>query len=147
MAGELDALIDRFMARRGLARSKPDQEGRYFFVFDGELELNLLQTGDQIIVQGEIKALPEDEHLAAGLLANSLQKNLRRLRDKEEVLSIDPQDGTLMMFRRLSARRLDITDLERALGEFANAMEFWNRTMSDSPQVNAPPPPMHMLFP
>ncbi len=147
MARELDALVSEFVARREVNQPDRDEQGRYFFVFDEELEVALFQSGDQVFLEGRIGEIPQDRNRAEQLLERSLHKHLVRLRDKREVLSIDPEDGHLVLFRQLPARLLDIIALEKALGEFTNGLEFWTSQFLQSPKPVMAPPPMHMLFP
>jgi len=147
MAKELDALMSEFTSRQRLNQPERDDQGRYFFVFDGDLEISLFQSGDRIFVEGYIGELPQERDSAEALLERMLHRHLARLRDKHEVLSINPEDGQLVLFRQLSARILDIRDLEKVLGEFINGLEFCSNEFLQVPKQTTAPPPMHMLFP
>ncbi|MEZ5581692.1 MAG: CesT family type III secretion system chaperone [Candidatus Competibacteraceae bacterium] len=147
MAGELDKLAAQFAERRQLNEPHRDEQGRYYFLFDGSLEVALFQTGDRIYLEGRLAPIPADNLQAEAVLTRNLKRHLARLRDKQEVLSMDPEDGRLVLFRQLSARSLSILDFEQAMESFVNGLAFWSEDAGSRPQAAVPPPPMHMLFP
>jgi hypothetical protein len=147
MAGELDTLAAQFAERRQLNQPQRVEQGRYYFLFDGSLEVALFQTGDRIYLEGRLEAIPADNLQAEAVLTRNLKRHLARLQDKQEVLSMDPEDGRLVLFRQLPARSLSILDFEQAMEAFVNGLAFWSEDTGGRPQAATQPPPMHMLFP
>ncbi|MCP3877874.1 MAG: type III secretion system chaperone [Sulfitobacter sp.] len=147
MASELESLLSVFTQQRGMVNPQCDGKGKYFFLFDGDLELCLFQTGDSIYLEGEIGPLPPDPVRTEAFLKERLRRNLARLGDRREVLSIDPDSGHLVLYRQLPARNLSSQDFDRAVEDFVNALSFWDSETEAVPRVVAAPPPMRMLFP
>ncbi|MDQ5910694.1 MAG: hypothetical protein QG599_2791 [Pseudomonadota bacterium] len=146
MAGELENLLTQFVARWSLDELRPDEQNRYALVLDGDLRITLFQTGHQIYLEGHPGALAEDTRQAGEQLGNILRKHFAGLQTHEEVLSLDPTSDDLLLFRGLSARTLDVTDLEKAIEAFSNQLEFWKRELSSGP-IRLAPLPMHIVFP
>lgn len=146
MVSELERRLEQFAVRWGLDEFKPDQQSRYFLVLDGNLRITLFQVGDQIYLEGHPGSLSEDSRQAEEQLTNILRKHLAGLEKHEEVLSLDPASDDLLLFRRLPARTLNLTDLEKAIEAFSNRLEFWVRELSGAPSLRAPLP-LHIVFP
>jgi len=127
MDGELDSLAGQFAARHDLQAPSRDEHGRYHFLIDGELEIALFQHGNQILIEGQLQPLPDGRNEAGALLEQSLRRHLGRLRDHQEVLSLDPDDDRLVLFRQLGARGLSLADFDQAIGDFANGLAFWQQ--------------------
>lgn len=147
MVGELDTLLTQFAERHDLAKPRADANGRYFLLLDGELEIALLQGGDRIYLEGRLEPLPADERKAEELLGRYLRLHLARLRNHQEVLSLESDGDHLVVFRQLPARALTMTEFEQALGDFTNNLEFWTNNAADPVRTWVPLPTMHMLFP
>lgn len=146
MAGELEKLLTQFAARRDLDQPRPDQQGHYSFLLDGSLRMTLFQTANHIYLEGYPGSLPEHPHQAGEFLSDVLRKHFASLGKSEEVLSMDPVSGELVLFRRLPARTLGLADLEKGLEAFVNRLEFWTRELlGGQPRPTAAP--MHILFP
>ena len=147
MAGELDLLLARFAEHRGLARPRADAGGRYYMLLDGDLEVAVLQGGDRIYLEGRLEPVPADRRKAEELLGHHLRLHLARLREKHEVLSLEPEGDDLVLFRQLPAHALTLREFERALEDFANGLEFWSDRALGPQRTLVPPPEMQMLFP
>ncbi len=146
MAGELENLLKQFVGRWSLDELRPDEQSRYSLVLDGHLRITLFQTGHQIYLEGHPGALTEDARQTGEQLREILRKHLAGLEKHEEVLSLDPDSDGVVLFRYLSARTLDLADLEKAIEAFSNQLEFWMRELSAGPARLAPLP-MHIVFP
>lgn len=146
MAGELEKRLEQFAARWGLDMPRPDEQNRYELLLDGSLRITLFQSGDQIYLEGHPGSLPTDPRQAEERLGDLLRKHLAGLERHEEVLSLDTSSDDLLLFRRLSARTLDLLELEQALEAFSNRLEFWIRELSGGSSRQAPLP-MHIVFP
>ena len=125
MNGELDSLAAQFAARHDLQPPSRDEEGRYHFLIDGDLEIALFQHGHKIVLEAQLQPLPGGRNEVGPFLEQSLRRHLGRLRDHQEVLSLDPDDDRLVLFRQLSAPGLSVVDLDQAIGDFANGLAFW----------------------
>ncbi|NJN47797.1 MAG: type III secretion system chaperone, partial [Candidatus Competibacteraceae bacterium] len=68
MAGELDMLAAQFAERRQLNQPQRDEQGRYYFLFDGSLEVALFQTGDRVYLEGRLEPIPADNLQAEAVL-------------------------------------------------------------------------------
>ncbi len=147
MAGELESLLSVFTQQRGMVKPGSDEHGRYYFLFDGDLEVCLFQTGERIYMEGDIGALPPDPVRTEAFLRGRLRRNLARLGDRHEVLSIDPDSDRLVLFRQLPARKLSNLDFDRAMEDFVNALTFWDTETETVSREAVAPPPMRMLFP
>jgi hypothetical protein len=148
MAGELDRLVNQFAQQRRLNSPRHDGQDRYFMLVDDDIEIALFQSGESIYLEGQLEAIPADRQQAEDLLERTLRLHLARLQEHQEVICIDSQENSLVLFRLLPARLLRLADLEKALEAFVNALEFWTGEISQPPaRTLAPPPQMRMLFP
>ena len=145
MAAELDNLVAQMAARADLDRPNRDDRGRFFFVFDGEHEIMLFQSGSTIYIEARVSPLPAERDNALDLLERCLKSQLARFKNKHEVLSIDPEDGQLALFRELPARTLSVADFEQVLGDFVNGLEFWSNQASGNLRGGPSPAAMSML--
>jgi Tir chaperone protein (CesT) family len=139
MANELESLTARFAQRHGLAEPRRDDAGQYHYVLDGEIEIAMFQHGDQILLEGRLGALPSPADRAGEILRLGLRRHLGRLRDHSEALTLDPDTGELMLYRRLQADQLDERDFESAIGALANGLASW-KLVADGATHPAPSP-------
>jgi len=144
MAGELDALAQQFAAGHDLRPPTRDEAGLYRFLIDGNLEITLFQHGNQIVIEGRLDPLPSGRNEAGAILEQNLRRHLGRLRDHQEVLSLDPESHQLVLFRQLAARRLTSADFDQAIGDFANGLAFWQN--SSGPSTRPATPPRQQVF-
>ncbi|MCP5306228.1 MAG: type III secretion system chaperone [Chromatiaceae bacterium] len=147
MAAELDTLLADFARRRNLVLSDNDESGRVDLLFDGDLEIALFQAGDKVYLQGRIVELPSSAVEREDVMDNCLRKHLGQQGTRQEVLCLEPDGAALMMYRMLPARSLDAVGFERALGEFANALDHWMAETGAENRVAYSPSTMRMLFP
>ncbi len=137
MASELDPLVTQFAAGHGLGAPAPDDDGAYHFVID-DLELALFQHGDQILLEGRLGKVAGNRGEARQMLQQCLRRQLGRLRDHPEVLTLDDETDELLLFLRLPARETRAADLDSAVGAFANSLEFWHQSASCPTRRDAP---------
>ena len=113
----------------------------------GDLEIALFQAGDKVYLQGRIVELPSSAVEREDVMDNCLRKHLGQQGTRQEVLCLEPDGAALMMYRMLPARSLDAVGFERALGEFANALDHWMAETGAENRVAYSPSTMRMLFP
>ena len=147
MVNELDTLIAELAVQRGLEQPRQDAAGRFFLLLDGELELGLVQHGDRIVIEGRLGPVPSDPVRAEALLVRVLKDRFARLKRRREVLSIDPEDGELVLFIELAAPALALTGLERGLAALAGSLEYWHEQLARDTAPVMPSPAMRVLYP
>lgn len=146
MSNELTACLTRFAERWNLGELTTDTLGRYRLEIDGRLTVTVFQTGRHILIESPLGRLPEDARQADESLLAWLTTRLGELRTREEVLTLDPENADLILFRRLPAATLTLETLEQALESFANQLDDWTRRVSRAPTpITAMP--LHILFP
>lgn len=147
MANELDRLLTELARDLGLAAPEMDGSGRTHFLVDGALEISLFQTGDRIYLEGRIQELPVEPAEREAMLASLLRRHLARQVRWHEVLCLDPESSSLMLYRALPARTLDAAGFRRTLGELTNALDYWSAETETGGREALSQPPMRMLFP
>lgn len=145
-ASGLEPLMTRFAARWNLDPLTSDAEGRYRLRIDGRLDVSLFQHGGEILLEGSLGPLPQED--PPDRLMWMLRLQLGTMSGQEAVLALAPEDETLMLFSRLPAGGQTLVDLERALEGFINQLERWTRELSrHSPSsLTSPPIPTLQLF-
>lgn len=141
MAGELDMLMKQFTDRHRLSDPRRDEEGRYFLLFDGTLEVALFQTGERIYLEAPVVMLPTDKQEAELFLKKCLNKQLVRIPKGEGGLAMHPQEERLIFYRQISARFLAFLDFEQAIEHFVNGLEFWHIACGHAQNIQGPIPP------
>lgn len=149
MARQLDTLLAQWLARRGLAPVAPGEEGKHYYVFDGDYEVALSQVGPRIYFETQLQPMPAQREKAEALLTWLMKLQLARARRAAEVLSLTPEGDGLILFRVISAARVDIRQFETALGSFVNTAAFWLSKLEESgpPFSSATAPPMQIMYP
>jgi len=147
MARELDSLITALAAHRVLATPERDEQGRFFLLLDGELEVGVLQHGDRIIIEAGVGPVPADPVRAEALLARVLQTGFARLKRRHEVMSIDPDGGGLVLFVEHPLRTMDLKGFERAIAMLAGGLEYWRALLNRDTAPVMSSPALQVLFP
>ncbi|NEX17295.1 MAG: hypothetical protein C1943_11835 [Halochromatium sp.] len=145
----LRQLLDAFAARWNLGQLSVDEQGRYRLEVDGWLEIRLFQNGGALFLEGSPGRLRPDDPGRDDWIARILRAQLRDLRDREEVLTLDPEEDQLILFRRLQAAQLTPDRLEEVIEAFITQLERWTRELSQpasSSVPTAPPLPALQLF-
>ena len=122
MAGELETLLSQWSARRDIAASERDAEGKHYLVFDGQHEVALSQLGNSIFLESDLAPLPGRRAEAEDLLERLLKFQLAQAQSGEDVLSVTEAGDTLTLFRVMRADRVDLNAFEKGLGGFVNAL-------------------------
>ena len=147
-ASTLESLMTHFAARRHLDPLTPDADGGYHVRIDEHLDIRLFQNGGQILLESSLGPLPPED--PPDLLLRMLRLQLTTMAALEEVLTLNPEDETLMLFRRLPAGRQTLEDFEGALEGFVNQLERWMRELSQpasSAPTSPPIPTLQLFFP
>ena len=147
MENKLDTLIAELATQRDLSQPRQDEAGRFFLLLDGELELSLMQHADRIVIEGRVGPVPGDPVRAEALLARALKARFARLKRRSEVLSIDPENGELVVFIELAAPALALSGLERGLAALAGSLEYWREQLARDTAPVMPSPAMRVLYP
>lgn len=138
MAIELDTLLSRWTDRRGVELDEIDDEGRHHFVFDGEHEVACFQAGERIFLQSGLRALPTQRDNAAALVDSFLKLQLARAHRSPEIMTIDKDNGQLVLFRQLDANAIETADFDDAISSFVNAVAFWSKQNVSGPVARSP---------
>ena len=145
----LDNLLDHWAGVRSTGPPRRDQDGRHYYVFDGEFEVALSQLGDAIYLETDLTDLPKRRDEAEAVLERLLKMQLAR--SGEEILAVKPDRDQLMLFGILRADRIDLRGFETALGRFVNAAAFWMKQLEPGAQpavsVGAGPAAEQIFFP
>lgn len=148
MPNHLENLLQQFAARRGIASLEPEQKQRYLLVLDGSLQVSLFQNGACIYLEGSAGVLSDDPRQSQAMLEAILAKTLVHIGTYEATLSLEPDSSNLVLFRRLNADETGVEDLEQALEEFANQLEFWRKSHTARTIHQAPAAPLpYFIFP
>ncbi|MBK5941115.1 CesT family type III secretion system chaperone [Halochromatium roseum] len=148
-ASTLESLMTHFAARHTLDPLTADADGGYHLRIDERLDIRLFQSGGQILLESSLGPLPPDD--PPEQLERTLHLQLTAMSELEEVLTLNPEDETLVLFRRLPADRQTLEDFEGALERFVNQLERWTRELSQPASSSAPTTPplpaLQLFFP
>jgi hypothetical protein len=147
MADELAHLLDRFAGHWGLEPPLPDTPGNYVLELDGRLRLTLTQVGAQVFLEGSPGTLPADGYQAGEQLRTLMSASLAGLGRSDEVLSLDPNNDGLVLFRCLPLPELALDALERELEGFANRLDFLMQHVPAPPASLPAPLTLTILYP
>lgn len=142
---EIGEVIAAFCRRLRVDPPERDGEGRYGFVFDGELTVRCETLGrDGILLTGVAGRLPGRAGEAEALLRRLLTVNLAGMRDRRGVLCLE-DGGDIVLYRTVSAGAAAPVDFEGVLERFVNELAFWTDTVRETAGPAAPSPAV--LFP
>lgn len=104
-----------------------DEDDAYSFVVDEVLEIRIMCLDkENVIFQGRIgDPLPPNGNGAEERLKLLLQWNFSRVRDNNDVLSIDSVTRKIAIIRRLPLRLLKFQSLLDQLESFVKNVDFW----------------------
>ena len=144
---EFDRLIKAFAEQMGAGDMSPEDGGHYLLTFDGRLNVRCLRAGkEKMIISGKVGELPQDERQTDDFLRRLLHINLARMKNQKEVLSIEPEDGRLILFRPVATEEMSVERIMDIMEGFLENMEFWCDTAGEQPKT-APHPFFPMMFP
>ncbi|MGE0329480.1 MAG: CesT family type III secretion system chaperone [Ramlibacter sp.] len=130
----LPPAVRAFVQSHRLPSDAVRPEGRVVLNIDQRWRVHLVSTAHmRVALQCELMALPEptdrrtDDALLrlAKVAANLLQR-------RASSLAIDPRRRALVLQQLVSASAT-LADLEEALADFSNALEFWSRMCRNEP--------------
>jgi hypothetical protein len=142
---EIGEVIAAFCRRLRVDPPERDGEGRYGFVFDGELTVHCRALGrSEILLTGVPGRVPGQAREAEALLRRLLKINLARMRNQSGVLSLE-DGGDIVLHRAVSAGALTPGDFEGIMERFVNELAFWTETVKGAAGPATPSPAV--LFP
>ena len=119
-------LLQEMAQELGIALPEADEDGRYCFLFDGDLDLACLPVGNhRLMLTATVGVWPDDEDAARGLAQHLLRINLARAGSNREVLFLDHQAGELCLYRLLQTDEMILTDFVDKTARFLNNLEAW----------------------
>ena len=141
----LDEIVASLAKRLGVDRLEPAPDGSYHLAFDDSLEVRVLAHGrNDLYLVGRIGRLPANAHDAEARLREVLGRSLGLIRDRPEVVGLDPESDEIVLHRRLDLAGTDGEAFATALGEFLNELEAWSGV---SAPTRPSGPPTMMIFP
>ena len=93
---------------------------------------------------GDVSKVPENEQESEELLKKILQLNLARMKTQKEVLSLDREAASIILFRKVPLDNITAEAFADIVESFINRMEFWCNTVAAVSQTARPFP---MMFP
>lgn len=110
---------------------EPGEDDEYTFTFDEVLEVDILSLGkNSFILSAYVsEALPFSPE-TENLLKNILQLNFSRLKEYEEVLTWDPDFGSILLFKEIPFFELSTKPILSQLETFLNNLEFWKNAIT-----------------
>ena len=148
MARALNDLVGTWGETRGLS-PRADDDGRHFFVFDGDYEIALSQIGPRLNIEAELCAVPRQRQQAEALLEDLLSLQLAKAGDSVETLAIDPDSDKLVLYREVPIADLTDRAFADVLAEFVNALAVWSKKTESgqADAASAPPAQIQIMYP
>jgi len=142
---EIGEVIAAFCRRLRVDPPERDGEGRYGFVFDGELTVRCEALGSGgILLTGVPGRVPGRAGDAEALLRRLLTVNLAGMRERRGVLCLE-DGGDIVLYRTVSAGAVTPGDFEGIMERFVNELAFWTDMVKETAGPAAPSPAV--LFP
>lgn len=130
--------------RIGLEGLQPDPRGDYALVFDDELEVRCAPAGRSLLLHGSIGPRATHPPQAEDQLKRLLRHSLATMKDHPEIVSLDPVGDEFILHRTLALDNARIEDLEQALGDYLNRLDYWRRLCGGAARRESALP---LLFP
>ncbi len=149
MGQELETLLKKWAERRRLDLGPTDEDGRRYFVFDGEYEVAVFQAEARTVLEADIGALPARHGEAETLIARLMELQLARAHRSAETLAVDRTADRLVLMRTLETRGLEAAAFDEIVGAFVNAAAFWTAQRAEQQTARGPTmaPPRQFVFP
>lgn len=137
---EYKTLLEAFTEKLDMPAVTPDPDGRARLTFDRDLEVVCLPEGPgKMVLTAVVGRIPANEPAASKFIRAVLNINLADARIQEEVLSLDPDKGDMILHRRMSIHGLTAEDLEPVMEHFVNSLESWrNRIIRLEEETGSP---------
>ncbi len=133
--------IAALCAEAGLPRPKDEADGSLSLHFAGGLSVVLAPRGPDILIQGRVRSLPDEETgrnaLCKKLLGLSLGRAGKECLAALPALAVEKTDLVLSLFLPLDSSR---NDFEARVESFLNSLETWRKLAESSA------PPSRMAF-
>ena len=130
--------------RIGLDGLRPDPRGDYSLVFDDDLEVRCAPAGKSLLLRGSISPRPAHPPQAEERMKTLLRHSLATMKDHPEIVSLDPAGDEFVLHRTLVLDNARIEELEQALSDYLNRLEYWRRLCGGTARRE---PALPLLFP
>ncbi|CDI03413.1 hypothetical protein BN873_490022 [Candidatus Competibacter denitrificans Run_A_D11] len=130
--------------RIGFDGLRPDPRGEYSLVFDDDLKVRCAPIGKSLLLRGSIGPRATHPPQAEDQLKKLLRHSLATMKDHPEIVSLDPAGDEFILHRTLALEDARIDDLEQALGDYLNRLEYWRRLCGGTARRE---PALPLLFP
>ena len=122
--------LRNFMARRKLSASAIRRDGRLTLVIDQRCRIHLRpDVGGQLCLSASVAALPGGRGTPAArqFVERMLNAGAGLLREHASTLYLEV-DGDSLQLQQLLAADLSADQLDAEIGDFANTLQFWQKT-------------------
>ncbi len=131
-----------------ISEIKPNKNGKYIYLFDDVLEIELGQSSNgDIILQG----------LVADLSKRSLEEkdievllrwaaSLITTDNNNDVLSFDSKTNRIILFRKLSRKTINLKNILESLEGIINNIEIWITALDEKSGKSLPPNPQSLFI-
>lgn len=144
----LEQLMQESAELIGAAHLAPDDDGTYLLQFDDRFDLAVRPLDNvTALLQSVIGHEPDTAWAADEYLRKVLTRSVIHFRQAAESVCLDPEDGRLLLQRRLPVAMLMLHEFQQALEQFVNRADEWSRFLTDDERATLPPPSMHLLMP
>lgn len=121
----------------GWKQVPPDSDGRYTFVFDNGLSMELFSPDGRLcIFAGDIAALPDEEQEATRLLGEFGRRAVAAMRTSACTVSLDEKRKTLCLHRALPFMSFSAHEAPEIMEDFLNNLAWWKQ-QADAVQTPA----------
>ena len=139
-------LLSELARQLNLDSLEPDGDGCCLLRFDDGLEVELQQLdSSHVLLRSSLDEPPEADFEAEEFFQTLLQRNLPRVHEQREVLTLDPDTDRVMLYRveRIGSLAAFVTVLE----EFLNSVETWSKSDEAKSPLVANAFPMNAILP
>lgn len=124
----------------GISVPEADEQGRYYFPFEGGLELTCSQHKKGIMLTAPVIKLPENAHEAENVCRKALHTSLGIIQKSPDVVAIDAASSEIVLFRRVKDDNHQNKVFTDAVEEFLNTLELVRNTVGKKEKAFSPPP-------
>lgn len=139
MRRDLEYFLQEWVKRTGVGDLAKGVGGDFFLLFDQEYEVRLSQVMRTIRIEADLGKLSGDRSVIGAIFDELLSLQLAGIREAGEVLALDDETGSLILFNILQSQHMNTDVFATALSQFVNGQEFWMRQLKALRAPKAPP--------
>ena len=118
----LHMLMEDLARRNGIGALKPESDGAYRLLVDDDLQVQCFERFAHLYLLSPLGRVPESGEARRAWLKRLLNAALKQMKQGPSTPAL-AEDGSAVLYARLEAASLSVSDLEIRIEEHINAVE------------------------